>query len=119
MSAERLAPEQLQELRDDLESLREELQMQLKRAEDDSKPVSLENPIGRLSRMDAIQQQQMAKASRANNKRRLTLVTAALQRATESDYGHCLRCDEPIGFRRLKARPESALCLECQQQREG
>jgi DnaK suppressor protein len=64
--------------------------------------------------MDAIQQQKMSAANKASAERTLKQVAAALRAAAEDDYGFCKRCDEPIGYRRLKARPETPLCLGCQ-----
>lgn len=84
-----------------------------------SQPVDLDQPIGRLSRMDALQQQAMAKASSDGLKKRLQLIESALQAFRLERYGDCRRCEEPIGYPRLKARPESPFCLECQAQMEG
>jgi len=83
-----------------------------------SKAVDLDQPIGRLSRMDALQQQAMAKANRAGHQRRLTLVDAALIAIKTDRYGECRRCEEPIGFSRLQVRPESPFCLDCQKESE-
>jgi DnaK suppressor protein len=105
---------QVAELRGDLLTLRDDLTALLTLSQDDAKPVSLENPIGRLSRMDAIQQQQMAKASRSMNQLRVKQVAGALTAIDQGDYGCCKRCEEPIGYRRLKAKPETPFCVECQ-----
>jgi DnaK suppressor protein len=40
-------------------------------------------------------------------------VDAALERIAAGGYGSCARCDEPIGFARLEARPEATLCIAC------
>ena len=80
--------------------------------------VDLDLPIGRLSRMDAMQQQQMAKAERELQKRRLMQVDAALERVDEDEYGWCCQCGEPIGVRRLTARPEVPFCIPCQEKLE-
>jgi len=82
-------------------------------------PVDLDQPIGRLSRMDALQQQAMAKASSDGLKKRLQLIESALQAFRRERYGDCRRCEEPIGYPRLRARPESPFCLECQAKMEG
>lgn len=86
---------------------------------DSSQPVELETPIGRLSRMDAMQQQQMALASREAQQRRLQLLRNALQAMARGDYGYCRVCEEPIGYQRLQARPETPFCLACQSRVEG
>ena len=112
-------PEHLDELRAALESLESELREQLAAVERGSAPVSLDEPIGRLSRMEALQQQQMAKANASAAKARLQLIARAFEAIERDEYGECRRCEEPISLRRLRARPESPLCLRCQSAREG
>ncbi len=109
-----LTPEQEQELLEDLTALQAELEAYMLISRAGTETVDLEQPIGRVSRVDALQQQQMAKATRARNDMRLRQVAAALAKAREGDYGCCRKCDEPVGFRRLKARPETPFCVECQ-----
>jgi len=115
---EELTSVQEQELHEILISLRSELEQLLDDSQQSSKAVDLDQPIGRLSRMDALQQQAMAKANRAGTQRRLKLIESALQAIKQQRYGECRRCEEPIGYPRLKARPESPFCLECQGQIE-
>lgn len=115
---EELTEPQTAELREDLLRLEEELRRQISGADAGSRPVDLDEPIGRLSRMEAIQQQQMTRASRERNRRRLEMIATALERIEEDDYGFCVVCDEPIGYRRLKARPEWPVCVRCQAARE-
>ena len=113
-----LTEAQIAELVADLRALKEELQAQCAAAREESRPVDLDLPIGRLSRMDAMQQQSMAAANRRSLELRLQQVDAALTAHAEDDYGYCRSCDEPIGYRRLKARPESPFCVGCQGARE-
>ena len=80
--------------------------------------MDLDEPIGRLSRMDAIQQQRMVEANRAGMQRRLAQVRGALERIEAGEYGECAACEEPIGYARLEARPETPLCIACQTKRE-
>ncbi len=110
-----LNEDQLAELRDDLLHLQEQLREML--AQDEaSKPVQLDQQlVGRLSRMDAIQQQEMAKANRQQSERRRVTIRRALESIAKDDYGFCHSCDEPIGYPRLKARPDTPLCLRCQE----
>ena len=116
---EELTVEQLSELREHLAKEKTCLEEVLKFSKDGAKPVDLDEPIGRLSRMDAIQQQQMTKANRAAYERKLRLIGVALEQLRKDEYGFCRSCEEPIGYRRLKARPETPFCLECQDARES
>ncbi len=109
-----LTQAQIDELEADLRAAREELQAALVQSASGAKTVDLDQPIGRLSRMDAIQNQQIAKAGRRAMELRLRQVAAALEAVQDGTYGDCRSCDAPIGFARLKARPEAPFCLECQ-----
>ena len=80
----------------------------------DRAPVELDQQaIGRLSRMDAMQQQSMDTAKEARRIGRLRLIEAALRRLEEGDYGYCLNCDESISDGRLKLDPTFSLCIDC------
>ena len=109
-----LSQAEIEELQADLLALREDLQAALVQSADGAKTVDLDQPIGRLSRMDAIQSQQIARAGRRAMELRLRQVAAALEAVHEGVYGDCRRCDCPIGLARLKARPEAPFCVECQ-----
>ncbi len=60
----------------------------------------------------------MAKATEEKAKLRLAQVRVALAAHAEGEYGYCRRCEEPIGIRRLRSRPETPFCVECQGRRE-
>ena len=109
-----LTDSQITELIADLYALEESLREQLAAARDGARPVDLDLPIGRLSRMDAVQQQSMAAANRRRLELRLQQIAAAPVAHAEGDYGCCRGCDEPVGYRRLKARPETPFCVDCQ-----
>lgn len=75
--------------------------------------------VGRLSRMDAMQQQAMAQAGQERATRELQRIEAALRRCEDGSYGNCLDCDEPIDPRRLELDPTTALCVRCAAKRGG
>ncbi len=109
-----LTEEQIVELRTRLTVLREELTASLESTREGTRPVALDEPIGRHTRMDAIQQQSMSVANRRRADLRLRQVTQALGLLQRGEYGLCRRCEDPIGYARLSARPESPYCLACQ-----
>lgn len=112
--AEELTDEQIQELSRHLATLRNKLDGELATTSAQSQPVELDqSKVGRLSRMDAIQQQSMAVEERRRRQIRRQQVTAALAAIDDGSYGDCRSCGEPIGYRRLKARPESPFCVPC------
>lgn len=75
--------------------------------------------VGRLSRMDAMQQQAMAKNTRQRAAVELQRIAAALRRCDSGDYGYCLRCDEAIDPRRLELDTAATLCIDCAERSGG
>ena len=106
------------ELHQTLRGLDAELRQSLA-AFDRGEIVDLDLPIGRLSRVDAMQQQAMAKAEQVRREQRLEQVGAALERMADGEYGYCCLSGEPIGYARLRARPETPFSVESQEKLEG
>ncbi|MFQ5534442.1 MAG: TraR/DksA family transcriptional regulator [Sphingomonadales bacterium] len=105
----------------DIEGIRKILEQERDRlrdlsagAADDRRPVELDQQsVGRLSRMDAMQVQAMAKSVEARRQGRLPLIDAALRRIEEGEYGYCTRCGEDIPAKRLAIDPAIARCVDC------
>ena len=116
---EELTQDQIAELKLDLIDLQRGLRETLAVSVDAARPVELDQQaMGRVSRIDAIQQQKMVQANRRRAQLRLNQFQAALRAIEDDEYGICRLCDDFIRYGRLKARPEAAICLECQEQRE-
>ena len=69
--------------------------------------------VGRLSRMDAMQRQAMAKAQERNRQLDLQRIEMAFRRIRNDEYGYCVNCDEEIVIGRLKADPMAERCIKC------
>jgi DnaK suppressor protein len=69
--------------------------------------------VGRLSRMDALQQQAMAQATSQRRDQELRRIAAALVRVESDDFGYCLECDEEIARGRLEFDPSVTVCIDC------
>ncbi|MEM8773434.1 MAG: TraR/DksA C4-type zinc finger protein [Pseudomonadota bacterium] len=69
--------------------------------------------VGRLSRMDALQNQAMAKATDARRGIERTRLEAALARIEEGEFGYCEDCGDDIAAGRLKLNPAATKCIEC------
>ena len=83
-------------------------------AKDSRAPVALDQQsVGRLSRMDAMQQQSMELATEERRQQRLAALAAALRRVKSGDYGYCLKCDDKIAAGRLAVDPAVTLCIDC------
>ena len=80
---------------------------------DGEKVVELDTSIGRLSRMDAMQSQQMALELRRRREQQLLRVQNALKRMNRGTYGVCGKCRAPMPEERLEIQPEAVLCVRC------
>lgn len=72
-----------------------------------------QDSVGRLSRMDAMQQQAMAQAQERRRVAEQTRIVAALERIDEGEWGYCLTCGEEIVEKRLRHDPSVATCVGC------
>ena len=75
--------------------------------------------VGRLSRMDAMQQQAMAQANDRQRSAEINRIDAAIRRLQTGDYGYCLECDEEIAPKRLEIDPAATLCIRCAGRKEA
>ena len=104
---------QIEALKVKVQSLLRELEAELHASAGDEAVVTLDTSIGRLSRMDAMQQQQMAlELKRRKEQYRLRLENA-LKRIDQGTYGRCGRCKGPITAERLEIQPDAVLCVRC------
>ena len=81
---------------------------------DSRRPVELDQTrIGRLSRMDALQDQAMALETDRRRGLEIERIEAALKRIEADDYGYCLSCGEEIPAKRLELDPATPVCVDC------
>ena len=78
-----------------------------------TKPISPENSIGRVSRMDAINNKSVAEAALRTSKQKLSKLSFALTKVDAEDFGICIYCKKPIQPARLMYLPESTRCVRC------
>jgi len=83
-------------------------------ARDAAQTVELDQTrVGRVSRMDAMQAQAMAKESDRRRMLALQRIDSALKRIEDGEYGYCSACDETISAKRLEVDPGALLCIDC------
>jgi len=119
---EEYSAEELAQLHSVLLKTKQDLEAILADASGQSDTVELDQAaVGRISRIDAIQRQEMAKAQQRMAARRLGRVNQALIDFDDPDidYGSCRDCGELIPLGRLHARPEALFCVACAQERGG
>ena len=107
------APE-LARIRQQLLQLQQELLDLNESGDQASAVVELDQSrVGRLSRMDALQDQAMAQEQKRRRAQELQQIAAALQRIDSGDYGYCLECGNEIASKRLEFNPSAPLCIDC------
>jgi len=105
---------EIEQIRQKLLRLRSELQEQEETFKETSEPVELDQArVGRLSRMDAMQAQQMALEAARRRQNQLLKIEGALRRIESSEYGYCFVCGEEIDVRRLSVDPTNTRCMKC------
>jgi len=78
-----------------------------------TEPVKPENSLGRISRMDAINNKAVMEVSLRNKKSKLSKLKAALSNIDKVGFGVCTSCKNPIQAGRLMYMPESTKCVRC------
>jgi len=113
-------PKDLSHIKQKLLHLRNELLEVEQSGNEAAQTVELDqSAIGRLSRMDALQSQAMAKDSQQRRMIQIQRIDSALQRIDNGDFGSCVRCEEDIDPKRLAVDPTTLLCIDCAKKREG
>lgn len=105
---------QLDRFRKRLLELKTELESMTLSSQEASKPVELDQArVGRLSRMDALQGQQMAQEANRRREQHLMRINSALRRIDSGGFGNCRMCGDEIDERRLWADPSASKCVPC------
>ncbi len=78
-----------------------------------TEPIAPDCAIGRVSRMDAINNKSIYDASMSNTRQRLEQLKQVLKLTNDADFGICTKCRQSIPIERLKIRPEIRLCASC------
>ena len=108
-----LTVDQLIDLEERLQEEIENLRREMESSAAEREAVSPDKAIGRLSRLDAMQMQEVAKDAQRRREERLHLLEAAQDRMDDGEYGRCEICQEDIPFPRLEAQPEATRCGPC------
>lgn len=75
--------------------------------------------VGRVSRIDALQQQALAKGLLERLNLRKRKIDAALSRVDAGTYGKCCACQRELESDRLVADPAAVFCPDCAEERES
>jgi len=94
-------------------SRKEELLLEIDELIELTKPIAPENAIGRVSRMDAINNKSINEAALVQSNKKLRKLEVALIKVDEEYFGLCGRCGNEIPLGRLMLMPESPFCVNC------
>lgn len=104
----------------DKDKLKEQIKLKIKRLEEDvsilkeeCKPVSPDNAIGRVSRMDAINNKSVSEAALRQTQEKLQRLKEAMSQVNNPDFFQCRECGSQIEPARILIMPESRLCVAC------
>jgi DnaK suppressor protein len=82
-------------------------------------PVSPDRAIGRLSRLEAMNEKSMNEAALAAALALQRRLRGARGRLEHEDFGLCSECDEPIPLARLLSIPDARMCVACRELSES
>ncbi len=105
--------DRIEHFRERLRKLAEEIKTDLTANSADASVVKLDTSIGRLSRMDAMQNQQMALELRRRRENQLLRIACAFKRIDKGGYGKCGKCGKQISEERLDVFPDVVTCVTC------
>ena len=117
MEHHKLSRAELNALADRLIALYQSIEQNLAMARENAATVTLDqSSVGRLSRMDAMQQQAMASVQRERLLVQQRRLTAAIQRKDAGTLGTCCQCELTIPIERLMSDPATPFCTDCQEE---
>ena len=80
-----------------------------------TKPIAPENAIGRVSRMDAINNKSVAEAALRKAEEKLEKLKYVQGQLGDKDFGLCLKCKKQIPIGRILLMPQIRYCVSCAQ----
>ena len=104
-------------LKDRIKEEIKKLEVEMERLEEATQPISPENSLGRISRMDAINNKGVAEAAYRNAKSKMSKLQIAIDKVELPGFGNCAHCKQPIRPARLMYMPESTRCIRCADRR--
>jgi len=108
-----MKPEEKQHIKSTIERKITKAEREIKELEELTRPIEPENAIGRVSRMDAINNKSVNEAALAQTRQKLQKLQKAMTNIDKPEFGSCYKCGEPIPMGRLVVMPESTMCTKC------
>ena len=105
--------EQKETLRKKIEEEISKTQAKISEYKEFTQPIAPENAIGRVSRMDAINNKSIMEAAQRKAEEKLNQLEVMQSKIDEKNFGDCARCNQPIPIGRLLLIPQSRFCVNC------
>ena len=102
-----------QTIKNQLDKEIKRLQKQIENYKALTKPIAPENAIGRVSRMDAINNKSVLENALRKAEQRYNAMLKVYDRIDDKDFGICAKCHDKIPLQRLMIMPESRFCVKC------
>jgi len=90
-----------------------ELEERILELEESTKPIAPDKGLGRLTRLEAMQDKSVKEAALRQARENLTKAKYARSQLYRSSYGICGICEKEIPFERLHAVPYATVCVGC------
>ena len=108
-----MTSDQLQQIKNKIKEDLISMQHEIDDLKEKTKPITPDCSLGRLTRQEMIQEQQVNEHALHEAEIRVNKLNYALQKVTKDNYGICAECEEKIVFERLMLLPESTHCVAC------
>ena len=114
-----MTPDEKKEIADTIREALADIERQIPPLEEKIRPIAPDCSLGRLTRMEAMGEQEVAQKILRQTRLRQTRLRNALGRIDSEMFGICIDCEEPIGLERMRIRPESVRCVDCANEGSG
>lgn len=93
----------------------EKTKLRIEEYKEATKPISPENSIGRLTRMDAINNKSVMEAGLRQSREKLLQLEHVMSKIDDEHFGKCKKCGAEIPIKRILLMPQSLHCVSCAQ----
>jgi len=108
-----MTPEQKEQLKEAIERKIEETNLAVLDLREATKPMGLDSAIGRVSRMDYINNKSISEGELVKAEAKLNALQRWLSLYDSDQFGKCSRCGQEININRLLLLSESTCCIRC------
>ena len=113
-----LNPKQLEKFKSLLSEKRRRLLEQAHETLENEMILSADDRFDEVDQASSEYMQAFSFRLRGRERHLMNKIEIALRKIDEGNYGECEECEEPISTKRLLARPEAPLCIQCKEAQE-